>query len=413
MASTEWQAGWRTVASGSVGMVFVGGVASVTGVVMMPLSEQFGWSRTLITSNIMICAVLTLLLAPLIGRMISRYRVRRCAITGVVAAIPCLVVIAANPGSAAWWIGSWILFGVINTLLGPLLWSTAITELFDKARGLALAITLSGGGLAFGLFPPMALLVMQEFGWRGVYLILAGLFAVPMLLVIVAWFHGRADLDRRVLVGETAKASRVIPVSGMTLAEALRGRHFWQLAVVCVLVAGVEGAMAIHLFPILNEGGLTPVAAAGVASVMGWTMIIGRLATGYLLDRLPARHVFAAAIAAILVSCLLAQVFAGNHLQGILIATLLGLGSGGTINSLAYLTGRYFGLTAYAAIFGLLMGIFAVGYGVAPMLASHARELLASYPPLFASFIVMLVVSILLAALMGKELVFARVGAPS
>lgn len=408
MASTEWNRGWRTVASGSVGMVFVGGVASVTGVVMAPLSEQFGWSRTLITSNIMICAVLTLLLAPLIGRMIARWGVRRCAIAGIIAAIPCLAIIALNPGSPVWWVTSWIIFGVINTLLGPLLWSTAVTELFDKARGLALAITLSGGGVAFGLFPPMALFVIQMFGWRGVYFILAMLFAGPLLLVILAWFHGRTDLHRgrpAEMAGQTVHAGSV---SGLTLGQALRGRHFWQLALVCVLVAGVEGAMAIHLYPILNEGGLSPVAAAGVAAVMGWTMIVGRLGTGYLLDRLPARYVFAGAIAAILLSCVLAQIFTGNYPLGVLIATLLGLGSGGTINSLAYLTGRYFGLAAYAAIFGLLMGAFAVGYGIAPMLAAHARELLHSYPPLFASFVALAFLSIMLVLALGRGPVFAN-----
>lgn len=403
MGAREWADGWRTVASATIAMVIVPGVSGVTGVVMMPLVEQFGWSRTLVTSSVMICAVLTLLLAPIIGQLIARFGVRRCAIAGILAAIPALVGIALNPGSAAWWIGSWIVFGTINTLLGPLLWTTAITERFDKSRGLALAITLSGSGLAFALFPPVALLVLQQFDWRSVYFVIAGLFGLVLLPVVLVWFRAGTGPARQPGLQPIAQA---VTGNGQTLSlwQALRGRHFWQLALLCLLVAGVEGAMSIHLYPILSEGGLVPVAAATVASTMGGAMVVGRLVIGFLQDRLPAAHVFAGAIAALLVSAILAGTFAGDYVQGVLVATLLGVGAGGTINSLAYLTGRYFSLAAYASIFGLLMGIFAVGYGIAPMAAAHARELLGGYTPLFPAFIAMLAVSIVLAMTMGKEM---------
>src|SRR5512139_1727469 len=400
MNSREWVDGWRTVASGSVGMMFVAGVSSVTGVVMLPLADQFGWSRTLVTSNIMICAVLTLLLAPVIGHLIGRFGVRRCAIAGTLAAIPTLAGIVINPGSAAWWIGSWIVFGIVNALLGPLLWTTAITELFDKVRGLALAVTLSGSGLAFAFFPPMALLVIQHFDWRGVYFAFAVMFGLLLLPFVLVWFRGRSDLPAAPTDEVTANPILAPAEHGSALARALRGRHFWQLALVCLLVAGVEGAMSIHLYPILNDGGLSPLAAAGAASTMGGAMIAGRLATGFMQDRWPARYVFVAAIAALVVSSLLAQMIAGNHVKGVLISILLGIGAGGTINSLAYLTGRYFSLAAYASIFGLLMGIFAVGYGVAPMVASYARDMVGGYPPLIPTFLAMLVVSMALTAFM-------------
>lgn len=399
----EWAEGWQTVASGSVGMIFVGGVSSVTGVVMAPLGEKFGWSRTLVTSNIMICAVLTLLLAPVIGHAIGRYGVRRCAIAGTLTAIPALAGIALNPGSESWWVASWIVFAVFNALLGPLLWTTAITELFDKARGLALAVTLSGSGIAFAIFPPLALLVIDHFGWRGVYYAFAILFALVLLPCVMAWFRGRVDVavTRDPGLLEQPHSSR--PEHALALGRALRSRHFWQLALVCLLVAGVEGALSIHLYPILDEGGLAPLAAAGAASAMGWALIVGRLGTGIMQDRWPARFVFAAAIGALIVSCVLAQVFAGDQMGGVLIAVLLGIGAGGTINSLAYLVGRYFSLAAYASMFGLLMGVFAVGYGVSPMIASYARDLAGGYPPLIPIFLAMLAVSMMLTLFLGKE----------
>lgn len=403
MVAGEWTGGWRTVASASIAMVLVQGVSVVTGVVMIPLGEQFGWSRTLVTSSVMICAVLTLLLAPGIGQLITRFGVRRCAVAGILAAIPSLAGIALNPGSAAWWVGSWLVFGTINTLLGPLLWTTAITQLFDRSRGLALAITLSGSGLSFALFPPAALLMVQHFGWRSVYLGIAGLFGAVLLPIVLGWFRAGANQPAPLEQQPIARPIPGDPHPPAELSRALRSRQFWQLALLCLMVAGVEGAMSIHLYPILSEGGLLPVAAAAVASTMGGAMVVGRLVIGFFQDRLPAAQVFAGAIAALLVSALLGWSFAGNYLQGVVVACLLGVGAGGTVNSLAYLTGHYFSLAAYASIFGLLMGIFAVGYGVAPVAASHARELAGGYGPLFPAFIVLLAACILLAMTMGKE----------
>lgn len=397
----EWRRGWRTVASGGIGMAIMSGVPSVTGVVMAPLAEEFGWSRTIITSNVFICSLLTLLLAPIAGRLIARYGVRPCAIASVILAAPGLLLIALTGGSPLTWLGAWIIFGAINVGLGPLMWSTAVTGLFDRARGMALAVTLSGGGIAFLIFPPLAVVMLGTFGWRGIFVSLAAIFLFLLLPLTLAWFRGRDDVEPTASAGQATATVRALP-TGFTVSQALRRRHFWQLAVLCLLVAMVEGALMIHLYPILSEGGLAPAAAAGTAALMGAALIVGRLFTGFLLDRLPAAQVFAGSIAAILVACLLAREFSGNQATGAAMALLLGLGAGGTTNALAYLTSRYFGLAGYAAIFGLLMGIFALGYGIAPVLAAHAREVLDSYMPLFAGFAVVLVVAGLLALFMGR-----------
>lgn len=395
-AVAEWRAGWSTVLSGGFGMTAVAGVSAVTGVIMAPLEEAFGWSRALITANVMICAVLTLLLAPIVGQIVTRHGVRRSAVVGTLVSIPLLVAIGLNPGSAVWWIVSWIAFGVINTLLGPLIWSTAVTQLFDRSRGLALAITLSGGGLAFALFPPLALLVIGLGDWRTVYFAFAAMFGLVLLPILLAGFTGRH-------VRVTAPAGAAAGKGRSVLREALAGRHFWLLAAASLLVAGMEGAMAIHLYPILNEGGLAPLAAAGATSMMGGAMIAGRLGIGVLQDRFAARYVFVIAIAALLVSSLLAVIYDGSNAQALAISILLGLGAGGTINSLAYLAGRYFALSAYASTFGLLMGIFAVGYGVAPMVAAWFRDMLGGYGPVMPAMPVMLIVGAVLVVLMGPE----------
>lgn len=403
-SGSEWGRGWRTVASGTLGMTAMAGISSVTGVVMEPLHDAFGWSRAVVAINVFLCSAMTLLLAPLAGAVTARLGVRKVAIWSTIATIPCLLSISATGGSPWTWYAAWTVFAVINVGIGPMIWSMAVSGLFERSRGLALAVTLSGGGLAYLLFPPVAVLTEAHYGWRGVYVAIAAIFLLFLLPILIGLFRAREDLPAAEAMDGPSSTGHATASSatGLVLAEAMRTRHFWQLAFLALLVAFVEGVMMVHLFPILKEEGLSATTAAGIASAMGLSLIAGRLLTGVLLDRLQASHVFAASIVFLLLCCLMGRIVEGNVLTGTAVGVLLGLGSGGTTSTLAYMTGRYFGLRAYAAIFGMLMGIFALGYGIAPSLAGHARDLMSSYVPLFFYLALASVAAAILALTLGR-----------
>lgn len=401
----EWRRGWSTVATGVVGMTVETAAFGVTGVVLMSLMSEFGWSRTVVTSNIFILSALTFLMAPLAGRIIARFGLRRYTAASVLGAVVCMVLVphvTANPAS---WFAIWLLFGLVNLGIGPLVWSAATTTLFDRSRGLALAITLSGSGVAYMVAPPLALLIMTEFGWRAVYYAVAAAFLLILLPLTLFWMKTSADFEVAPAAGAAARAKAELP--GFTFAEALGRRQFWQLTLLSIVVALVEGAMAIHLFPILSEGGLDRAAAAGVAGLMGLAMIVGRLATGALMDRLNGVHVFAGAIVLVFLACLLVRVFDGSRMEGVAMSVLLGLGAGGTTNVIAYLASRYFGLKAYASVFGIFLGSFALAYGAAPAVASYVRDVTGSYVSMFTGSAVVMAAAVLVTLLLGKPPVFA------
>lgn len=399
-AGLEWRTGWRTVASAFVGVIFMAAVPIVTGVVMAPLMAEFGWSRAVITSNVLICSVMTLLLASVVGRLVARHGPRRCAITAIIAACPALLLISLAGGSPLTWLAAWTVFAVINVGISPMVWTGAIAALFDRARGMALAITLSGAGIAYFIFPPLAVALVNAFGWRGVYVGIAALMLVVLLPLIHVWFRSAQDLDF-VRTGQIQSQKQPV-VEGFTLGQALHMRQFWQFIAVAALMAAAQGALHVHFFPILREGGLPVSEAAGVASLMGIAMIAGRIVAGFMQDRLPPLPVFCFSIAIVLASCVLLRLSSGDMLAGAAVSICLGVGSGGTTIGLAYLTSRYFGLVAYPSIYGLLMGGFSLGYGVAPVVAGHFREVTQSYVVIFDWLIGAMVVAMVLAWLLGK-----------
>jgi len=400
----EWRRGWRTVASGCCGMMMLGATSIATGIVMGPLVEDYGWSRAVISASVFITAALQLLLAPVAGGIIARWGTRRYALASAVAAGPALLLVAGSGPSEASWFAAWLMFGVVSVGLSALVWSTAWMTLFDRARGLAGAVALSGSGLAYLVFPPVAVFMTEHYGWRSVYVLLSFSAIALLLPLLLLWFKEPGDLTKIDKADRQSADNGLAPtpVTGFSLREALSLRQFWQLACVCLLVAIVEGALIIHLYPILNEGGLDKTAAAGIASLMGFAMIVGRLLSGALFDRFSATTVFAGEIILILLSCLLARTNHGSALEGASISILLGLGAGGATNAIAYLSSRYFGLFAYASIFGLLMGLFGLAFGIAPVLAGQLRDVLQSYQPIFGGCAVALGFAALLVAFLGR-----------
>ena len=403
----EWNRGWRTVASAFVGVIFMAAVPTVTGVVMAPLKAEFGWSRAIITSNVLICSVMTLLLAPLLGRLMIRFGPRRCALTAAIAASPALILISLTGGSPLSWMTAWAIFAVINVGISPIVWSGAVAALFDRARGMALAITLSGAGIAYFIFLPLAVALLKEFGWRGVYVGIAALLIVLLLPIVYAWFRGPEDLD--LIRGGGDRQQAPAAPNGFTLQDALRMPQFWQFITVATLMALAEGALHVHFFPILREGGLPAPEAAWVISFMGIAMIAGRVLAGALQDRFPPVPVFGLSIALVLVSCILLRFLPGDALAGMAVSICLGAGSGGTTVSLANLTSRYFGLLAFPSIYGILMGGFSLGYGLAPVMAGYFREVTGSYFLIFEWLAGALVVAVIVTSLLGRPKV--RTGA--
>lgn len=401
----EWNRGWRTVASAFVGVIFMTAVPIVTGVVMAPLMSEFGWSRAIVASNVFLCSIMTLLLAPSFGRLMIRFGPRRCALAAVTAASPALVLIALTGGSPLTWVAAWTVFAIFNVGISPIVWSGTVAALFDRARGMALAITLSGAGIAYFLFPPFAVALLDRFNWRGVYVGIAVLLIVLLLPILYAWFRGPEDLGVVADRSDREEAS-AIP-NGFSLQQALRMPQFWQFITIAALMALAEGALHVHFFPILRDGGLPASEAAWVISFMGIAMIAGRVLTGVLQDRLPPVPVFGLSIILVLVSCIFLRFFPGDVLIAMVVSVCLGAGSGGTTVGLAYLASRYFGLQAYPSIYGILMGGFSLGYGIAPVGAGYLREVTGSYFLIFDWLGTALVAAVIVTWLLGQPRVRA------
>ena len=401
--SKEWTRGWPVVLAGLSGMILTNLHAGTISVMMAPLQQAYGWSRAEISSSILLICIFQLAFGPVVGLFADRIGPRRVALTGVLLfSVALFCVGLSGPGIVTWYI-AWAVVGLTYPMASTVIWTMGISRCFVQHRGLAFSVALAGTGLANLLTPIIAVAALPVFGWRGTF------FALALGGLVIAWPTVWLFFkpDQIMATPAVAAGAPKIIASGYSSREVFRHIRFWMLATTMLLVAGAIGVLSLHFQPIMRDAGLSAAAAAGYAALAGPALIAGRILGGYLLDRLSARLVAAVAFALPALACAILLNSHPSPVLSITTAVIIGLSAGAEGDVVAYLVARYFGLKRYGVTYAILYGLYAFGFGLAPVIAGGVFDVLGSYDVMLSVLIIGLLVSGLLAALLGKPPVFA------
>jgi MFS family permease len=143
----------------------------------------------------------------------------------------------------------------------------------------------------------------------------------------------------------------------------------------------------INLVPILVASGSPPMVAAGVAGVAGLSNILGRLTTGYLIDRMNANIVAGVSVAVPGGGFLLLLLAPGSAPAAFGAAFILGLSIGAELDTVAYLTTRHFGLRNFGLLFAIVGGALTLSAAGGPLLANFVYDMKHSYIPILWAYI--------------------------
>ncbi|MBV8441451.1 MAG: MFS transporter [Hyphomicrobiales bacterium] len=388
---------WRVVAGAVAGLTVCNGpvLFFTSGVFLKPIAADMHWQRSTVSFALSLATFLSALATPALGRMMDRSGVRAVSLPGIPVFAVSLAILALSPSSPAAFVVLAALAGVASTVQAPLPYAKAISAWFDDRRGLALGIAMAGVGLGAILVPQIARALIDWVGWRGAYV---GLGAVTLAVAFPAVALTIREPDVRA-GGEDAQA-RLRQGTGVTAREAARTSQFWLMAAVFMLAgAAINGANA-HIVPLLTDRGLTPAAATGTFSVMGFSTLVGRPFIGVLLDRIFAPCVAAAFFMAPLAG--LPLLAGGSGVSPVIGAALLGLALGAEIDLIAFLTTRYLGQRAFGEIYGYLFTAFVLGSSVGQFIADLSYDRLGSYTPAMIGFAFALVAAALLVNRLGQ-----------
>ncbi len=358
-----------------------------------PLQAEFGWSRAQISSGVTIAAFISALFCVPIGMLVDRIGPRLIALAGVLLLSGAYASLGTATGGTGNWILLWVMIALTTVGVQATVWASAVASRFERSRGLALAITLSGGSLAAALFPVLATWLIESVGWRKAFFGHALIWVVLVFPMLFLCFRGAQDKTNR---GPAAVPAKVL--QGVTLSEGLRAPALYKLLLAGGLFAFTAIGALVHFVPILTDSGAEPLAAAGIASLIGIFSIVGRIGTGLLLDHFPGHLIGAAACLLPVVASALLLFDGGNPISQIVAAIALGLTLGSEVDVIAYLASRHFGLKNFGALYGALVMALAMGTAFGPLAAGAVFDHFGSYAEfliLAAAFMVVSAVSLI------------------
>jgi len=386
----EFSQGWKPLLAATIGTMC--GIFTLTnysqGFFVGPVTAEFGWTapQFFLSYTVMMC--LGLITGPLVGSLVNKHGLRTLGILGLTGHSLAYVLLSFNTGSLLVWYLSWGILAVLGAGSLPIVWTSVLNGWFEKHRGKAIGITMTGTGLGAFFLPPLVEFMISDYGWRAAYRAI-GLGALFISLPIVFMLF-KENTSRT----GNADTPSTTTAWGMTRPEAMRTTRFWLLGAVLFLTVVVIAGVLSNFPRIMGELGFDRSAIAGIAAVMGITVVFGRLLVGILVDRFWAPGV--AAVFFILPTIALLLLLQGDVTAStaMVVAVMIGLAAGAELDLLAYLTGRFFGPNHYPEIFGVIIAFFTVGAGIAPPLFGAVAQATGGYATMLTAAVGMLIVCI-------------------
>ncbi len=371
--------GWRVALASSVGVFvsFASLLVYTFGIFLKPIAEEFGWTREAVSAAFGFAAITVAFCSPVLGYLFDRVGPLRII-------VPSLIIFGCAFASLAlltphlWHLYAiFIILGMVANGTAQMAYSRAVTSWFERRRGMALALLMAGGAIGAMVLPPLTQSLIHAFGWRQACIALGTMVLVIGLPVVMKFVRERPAAIG--LTGAAADDGRRRP--GATVREGLQSRVFWILVMVLFCSSIAQNGAIAHLSALLTDRGISATDAALAVSAMGGASLVGRLLTGWLLDRFFAPRVSFA---------LLALAAAGTFLlsgarspgMGALGAALIGLGMGGEADVTPYLLSRYFGLRSFSMLYGFTWTAYAFAGAIGPILMGKAFDATGSYETL-------------------------------
>jgi sugar phosphate permease len=283
---------WVIVAVTFAVAMITAGVRSTPGVLIVPLEEEFHWSRATISFALGINLLLFGAIGPFAAAVMDRFGARR-TITLALATAALSVVL--TPAMSQPWqlILLWgVAVGLSTGFVGGFLAAYIAGRWFRARQGFVVGLLTAANAAGQLVFLPTTASLVSHFGWRAMSLVLAGAVILFLPLPALLMRNRPEDVGFRPY-GDLGTSRPDAPPEGnpimvafRALAMGARSRDFWLIAggyFVCG--ATTNGLIGTHLIAACVDHGLSEVAGAGLLAATGVFALLGGTLAGWLSDR--------------------------------------------------------------------------------------------------------------------------------
>ncbi len=358
------------------------------GVLVKPISEEFGWNRASIAGAFSLTNLEGGFLGVVSGWLIDRYGPRVVILGGVVLLLAGYISLSQVDSLTGFYLTYGILMGVGAHASGVSVFVAATARWFIRQRARAIGLVTLGGGFGGVVVTPLVALAVENLGWRAAALLIGAgflLLGVPVGLMIRPGrpeaYGLEPDGDAAGPAANPAHGALATPGGrDASVGEAVRTRSFWLMALAWGLSGAFTSSMAVHLVPLLMDRGFSATVAASAVPVQAIMTVPSRLIFPWFADRYDIRFSYAASCV-----CLAAGVFlllaAPNLLGAYLAMAVFGFGQGGNVPLRPAMTASYYGRVRFGTIHGFMGTLASVGSMLLPIVIGAAFDRTGSYTP--------------------------------
>ena len=379
--------GWKTVIAGAIiacwgyGSWYYG-----MGALLIPLTTEFGWTRTQLTLAFSMRSIEGGLEGPIGGMLIDKYGERKITIISTI--IACVGLIAVLFVKTIWqFVFVWGFIVSLGFNLG--LYDTvnsAVAKWFHKDRSRAIGIVTIGGGLGAPVIVPVMTYIIENYSWRVALMFViasTALIAIPLAYFFMKdhppeHYGMLPDGDHLKKKVDDKEEEKIDYGYDFTPKEALKTKSFWMMLIAFMLNGGTLAMITIHQMAFHQSLGIDALTAAAILGFMATISLGGRFLTVTLGSRYTERQYIMLGYALRTIG-LVIFIYARTIPVIMLFALFYGVGYGITIPSQTSLRANYFGRKAYATITGYSTLFGAITNVAYPLFAAWIYDTTGSY----------------------------------
>lgn len=299
--------GWFIVAAGFFSLFVTTGARNGFGVFIIPMTDEFGWSRGTISIAIAIGWFVNGVSQPFLGRLVDRYGGRRVISASLLIIGSCTMLLSQTNNI-------WFLIAIYGFVISIAAGGASLVTIhvvlarwFYRRRSIVLSISTAGATAGALVLAPFASYLILFAGWRISWFALGAIvlfLAFPLALLFIRDDPSKLgelpDGDVETFtdgVSSRRSSERRGPLETENWADSYRTVPMWQLTGAYFVCGMTTAIISAHFVPYAIDKDISPEIAALAFGMMSGFNIVGVLLAGSLSGKLGTKNTLGAVYA--------------------------------------------------------------------------------------------------------------------
>jgi MFS family permease len=267
--------------TGFVVLFFNSGTRYAFGLMLKPMTDELGWSRSELSLALAVFMFVSALAMPLAGRLVDRYSLRMVLAGGTLIGAAGIALTGRVTSQWQLFVAYGLVYAVGHAATSIPTVGVMISRWFTRRRAMANSAAISGNAIGQLVIITLLASFLTTLGWRTSYAVLGAANLAIVLPVVLAAARSRPPALHR---GTVSPVGPQRPVVTGTLRSVLGSRQLWLLVVVYGVCGFQDFFVATHIVAFALDQGMGSVLAGNMLAFMGILGLMGVLTSGVLAD---------------------------------------------------------------------------------------------------------------------------------